>query len=211
VQLELMSQLLAGSAIDSARQQLDRTRGLVREGLAEARRSIWDLRSDSKENETLPARLRRTIHNAVENSAASAYAEKRAQAHVEITGTYMQLADSIENELLRIAQEAVTNTLRHARAMNVTVRLIYDPGQVLLEIADDGRGFDPATVRSSGQGHFGLTGMRERAQQIHRVNGVNGEFTIDSTPGWGTRILMVVPASAAAGQQARQQGKESNG
>lgn len=185
VQLELMSQLLSASALDPAKQQLQRTRELVRDGLADARRSIWDLRSDGKEAETLPARLRRMLNNSVQQIApASALA-----THFEVTGTYRPLAPSVENELLRVAQEAVTNVVRHARANNVTVRLIYDPRRVLLEIADDGCGFDPSTVRAQTHGHFGLTGMRERAQQLR------GQVTIESTPGTGTNVRIEAPTT----------------
>lgn len=183
VQLELMSQLLAVSALDPAREQLDRTRDLVRDGLADARRSIWDLRSEGRESETLPARLRRTV--------AAATQQNNITPHIEITGTYTPLAAATENELLRVAQEALANVVRHSRAANVNVRLLYDPKRVALEITDDGCGFDPAIVRSSGQGHFGLTGMRERAQQIR------GQATIDSTPGNGTRVRIEAPTSPA--------------
>jgi len=185
VQLELMSQLLSASALDAARQQLDRTRELVRDGLADARRSIWDLRSDGKDGDTLPARLTRAVTQAIQQVRPPA----AIATHLDITGTYMPLAPSVENELLRVAQEAVMNVVRHSRATNVTVRLLYDPKRVLLEIADDGCGFDPATVRSTAQGHFGLTGIRERARQVH------GQVTIESAPGNGTRVRVEAPTA----------------
>jgi signal transduction histidine kinase len=175
-----MSRLLSTSAVDSARQQLDRTRELVKDGLADARRSIWDLRSHEKDGETLPARLTRTVQQI---AAPAAIATK-----LDVSGTYMPLAASVENELLRIAKEALTNVIRHSHATNVTVRLLYDPRRVSLEIADDGCGFDTASVRSKATGHFGLTGLRERAQQLQ------GEVTIESTPGNGTRIRVEAPA-----------------
>ncbi len=183
VQLELMSQLLSASALDPAKQQLQRTRELVRDGLADARRSIWDLRSNGKDAETLPARLRRMLDKTLQQIAeASALA-----THFEVTGTYRQLASAVENELLRVAQEAVTNVVRHSGANNVTVRLIYDPRQVVLEVADDGCGFEPATARAEAHGHFGLTGMRERTQQLR------GQVTIESAPGTGTRVRVEAP------------------
>ena len=90
----------------------------------------------------------------------------------------------VENHLLRIGQEAVTNILRHAHATQLKTTLTYKPGQVRLRVEDNGRGFTPAQHEEAG---FGLIGMRERAAQIAAT------LTIDSHPGHGTRIEIVVP------------------
>jgi two-component system sensor histidine kinase UhpB len=89
----------------------------------------------------------------------------------------------------RVAQEAVNNILRHAEARNVSIRLTRDAGRVLLELSDDGRGFD--VQRTAGEAvarkHLGLLGMQERAALV------GGEVNVESAPGEGTRVRAWVP------------------
>ena len=99
VQLELASQLLAHSQIAAAHQQIDRTRAYVRDGLAEARRSIWDLRAITAQH-TLPTRLT----HLVEQSRT-----EQLPTQLNIGGTYRPLSPTVEDEVLRIAQESLTN------------------------------------------------------------------------------------------------------
>jgi signal transduction histidine kinase/ligand-binding sensor domain-containing protein len=177
VQLELMAQLLAQSQISAAGQQIDRTREYVREGLAEARRSIWDLRANTAQH-TLPTRLT----HLVEQSNT-----KQLSIHLTIGGTYRPLAAAFEDEILRIAQESLTNVKRHAEAAHASVDLRYDSSRLRLIISDDGRGFHAADHSLTEQGHFGLQGMRERAAQIH------AQLTIESSPGGGTTVVLDAP------------------
>jgi signal transduction histidine kinase len=88
-----------------------------------------------------------------------------------------------DRELLRIAQEAIHNSLRHARARHLTVSLRRDDGHVRLTVEDDGVGFDPAAaaVRST---HLGLTSMEERAERV------GARLEIRSRPGEGTTVLL---------------------
>jgi signal transduction histidine kinase len=89
----------------------------------------------------------------------------------------------VENNLLRISQEALTNAVRHAAARNIQVRLRFKPTVVRLEVSDDGRGFDPAAETAPREnGRFGLPGMRERADAIH------ARLDIQSDGESGTRI-----------------------
>jgi signal transduction histidine kinase/ligand-binding sensor domain-containing protein len=180
VQLELTSQLLSLSQVDAAHDQLDHTRTLVREGLAEARRSIWDLRATTTDD-TLPVRIKRLT----ENPAAS-----DLTIHVNIGGAYRPLTPAFEGEVLRIAQEALTNVIRHAQATIVFVDLRYQPTRLTLIITDNGRGFSNTRPPD---GHFGLQGMRERAAQIH------AQLTIESAPGQGTRITLFAPIPTKKG------------
>jgi signal transduction histidine kinase len=85
-----------------------------------------------------------------------------------------------EQALYRVAQEALANVARHARATRVTVELSTTPEAVTLRIVDDGRGFDPAAIGPGAT--MGLQGMRER------LTGLGGTFTIDATLGAGTRL-----------------------
>jgi signal transduction histidine kinase len=182
VQLELVSQLLAHSQPGAASQQLDRTRAYVREGLDEARRSIWDLRAITAQN-TLPTRLTHLVEQTRTEPLA---------IRLNIGGTYRTLTPSVENEVLRVAQEALTNIQRHANATEATIDLRYNTNQLNLVIADNGCGFNPSAAYSN-NGHFGLQGMRERAAQI------NSHLNIASTPEKGTTITLDVPISPEKG------------
>ncbi|GHE25529.1 sensor histidine kinase [Vulcaniibacterium thermophilum] len=100
-----------------------------------------------------------------------------------------ELHSELQTLLFRVAQEALTNAIRHAQARNVSLRLTVTDGQIELEIADDGRGCDPAqALRSGGSG---LGSMRERL----RLYG--GRFELESRPGAGTRLRARVPLDAA--------------
>jgi signal transduction histidine kinase len=184
VQLELASQLLAQSQTNAAQQQLDRTRAYVREGIAEARRSIWDLRAITAQH-TLPTRLTHLVESS--NNAP-------LTTQLDIGGTYRPLPHTVEDEVLRIAQEALTNVSRHAHANHVSVHLRYDADRLILTLSDDGRGFRSSDDTLPANGHFGLQGMRERAAQI------NAQLTIESSEGKGTRITLDVPILAAKGK-----------
>ena len=183
VRLELLSQMLRGAqGADACRTQLDETRMLVRESLAEARRSIWDLRSEGAA-QSLPARLGTVVQQAKGSVP---------DAELVTSGTYRPLPRETEDELLRIAQEAVSNVVRHAQAAWLQVRLQYEMERVWMEIVDDGRGFDPLAAASRRDGHFGLTGVRERARIL------NGDVMLESEPGRGTRLRVTVPVTADA-------------
>jgi signal transduction histidine kinase/ligand-binding sensor domain-containing protein len=184
VQLELATQLLAHQQIDAARQQLSRTTAYVREGIAEARRSIWDLRAATAQN-TLPTRLSRLAEQSGSNGLV---------LQLDIGGTYRPLDVATENEILRIAQEALTNITRHAHASVATIDLRYDASHLTLTIADDGRGFSLDQADSlTANGHFGLQGMRERAAQI------GAQLAVIASPGQGTRITLNLPLTSEKG------------
>jgi signal transduction histidine kinase/ligand-binding sensor domain-containing protein len=177
VQLELTAQLLLQSQVSAASQQIDRTREYVREGLAEARRSIWDLRAITAQH-ALTTRLTRLAEQST---------TEQLSIHLNIGGTYRPVAPAFEDEILRIAQESLTNVARHADATQAFVDLRYHSRRLTLVISDDGRGFPAADDSLPGKGHFGLQGMRERAAQIH------AQLTIESSPGKGTTIKLDAP------------------
>ena len=182
VQLELATQLLAHQQVDAARQQLERTGGYVREGIAEARRTIWDLRAATAQN-TLPTRMSRLAEQFTSDGIA---------LQINIGGTYRAIDARIENEILRVAQEALTNIARHSQANTAGIDLRYDSAKLTLTITDDGRGF---VLNGAGvaPGHFGLQGMRERAAQI------DAALTVVTAPGEGTRITLKVPLASEKG------------
>jgi signal transduction histidine kinase/ligand-binding sensor domain-containing protein len=181
VQLELLAELLRMSKIEAAQKHLDLTRGYVREGLADARQSIWALRSQDSGETTLPVKLRRIVE-AEGNHAGNPNLEPR----FSIFGAYRPLPPGTEQEILRIAQEAIHNVNKHAEATHLSVQLEYGRNDVNLEVRDDGRGFSINQAPTAG--HYGLTGMRERAAAV------NGTLELTSQPGAGTTIRLRVAA-----------------
>ncbi len=173
VQLEIVSRLLVSST-DSAREHLNQARVLVRKSLADARSSIWELRSQSADGEDLAARFSR-MANQVSGSGAS-------KVELQIRGAYRPLPPKVENELLKIAQEALTNAVRHANAERINLELAFEGGKLRMTIADNGRGFAGVPNSSGPNGHFGLRGMRERAEQI------DAELKVETAAGKGTTV-----------------------
>jgi len=173
VQLEVLSELLRLNKAEAAARHLNLTRGFVREGLADARQSIWALRSQDSGETTLPVRLRRIVEAENHNGLESSFS---------IFGAYRPLSPETEQEILRIAQEAIQNVKKHAAATHLFVQLEYRPDAIALDVRDDGRGFVPTAA--SNAGHYGLTGMRERAAAI------GGTIEVTSEPGAGTTVRL---------------------
>jgi ligand-binding sensor domain-containing protein/signal transduction histidine kinase len=183
VQLELVARLMPAAA-EVAKPHLDRARILVRNSMAEARRYVWDLRSQELEKKDLPTALNDTARRLTR--------DREVQAAVQVTGTFRALPSQIENNLLRIAQEAINNSVKHAGARRIMIDLHFDSDALQLRVRDDGCGFDPQ--HHNGDGHFGLIGMRERAQEI------GGELRILSETASGTEIIVNVPLSNGDGR-----------
>lgn len=185
VQLEITARLLQTSK-EAALNQLNQTKELVRSSLAEARSSIWNLRSQGEDAEILPSRL-----------AASAKARQPQNGptiEVQIRGTYRPLHRKVEDEVLRIAQEAINNAVRHAKAGAISVILTYDAAQLLLTIVDEGIGFMQPSESFVSKGHFGLQGMRERAA------GIKAKLDVQSELGKGTTVTLSLDMQYAAGK-----------
>jgi signal transduction histidine kinase len=159
------------------RERLDEACNLTRYSLAEARRAIADLRSDELECPELAAAL----PEIAQRLAAA------LQTRIEVIGAPRKLNPAMERNLLRIFQEALTNAVKHAHARSVDVELKFAPHCLALRVRDDGRGFDPESLNPAGSGHYGLIGMRERAERI------GGHLTLNSRPGEGTELLVEVP------------------
>ncbi|MGA2888137.1 MAG: two-component regulator propeller domain-containing protein [Terracidiphilus sp.] len=175
VQLEVLSELLRTNKAEAAAKHLDLTRGYVREGLADARQSIWALRSQDANETTLPVRLRRIVE---------AEGCHGLEASFCIFGAYRPMPPGMERELLRVAQEAIHNVKKHAAARHLFVQLEYGPAEIALEVRDDGRGFSVDEKPESLPGHYGLTGIKERAAAI------GGTLEINSEPGVGTTVRL---------------------
>ncbi|MBV8631177.1 MAG: ATP-binding protein [Silvibacterium sp.] len=178
VQLQIVSRLL-GSSTELARQHLARAQELVRHGLEDARQAIWELRSQSAENQDLAAQLAKMADRVT--------AGTRIRTEVRVNGAYRPLGKRIEEELVRIAQEAVTNAVRHANPELIQIQLRFSARQLQLSVDDNGRGF-AGEAASMENGHFGIAGMKERAQQI------GGTLSLTSTRGQGTRVTVELGA-----------------
>jgi signal transduction histidine kinase len=159
-------------AYPRAGRQLEIAAQTARENLAEARALVADLAPAQLEGGTLPDALRRLSQ------------APGMDATFELSGTPRPLPMATEVVLLRVCQEALANVRKHAGAVSTTVELRYDPEAVLLEVIDDGAGFDPDQVT----GGYGLRGMRTR------VGEAGGTLTVRSEPGAGTRVIATVPA-----------------
>jgi signal transduction histidine kinase len=108
---------------------------------------------------------------------------------VDVSGEAKPLPEEMEQHLLRIAQEAVANTLKHAEANRIRIQLEMGARRLCLRVEDDGRGFEQQEAFRASGGHFGLLGMRERAERL------GGALHLRSRPGDGTEVEVTVPLS----------------
>src|SRR5688572_428931 len=162
----------------SSGDRVRRMRRRVEEYIREARQSIWDLRAPALERQSLPLALREVGTRLV--------ADRPVSLDVSVKGAPQSCSPAVEQQLLLICQEALTNAVRHGSPRRIDVELEYGPKQVSVRVSDDGRGFDPARAEQA-TGHYGVVSMRERAAQVR------GRLTIASKPGNGTRVEAVVP------------------
>jgi signal transduction histidine kinase len=182
VQLEL-----AKSAVDEKRgdalTHIETAGQLARASLEEARRSIRAMRSQLLEQRDLP--------DAVETAGRQLLRGSDVKFAVHVDGERRRLPQHVENELLRITLEGITNALKHALPRRVESSFAYREDTLEISIRDDGRGFAPIAARVDGG--FGLAGMRERAQQI------GGTLDVASEIGHGTAVTVRVPLASPHG------------
>jgi PAS domain S-box-containing protein len=155
---------------------LDTIEDLARLGLTEARRSVTALRPQLLEEGNLSTALDRLV--------TQMRAATDTTLIYKIQGVAYSLPTEVDNNLLRIGQEALTNAIKYARASEIQIKLTYDDAQCCLRVKDDGQGF--AVVTAPPVGGFGLLGMSERAERI------GAQLRIESQPGQGTEIVVIV-------------------
>jgi signal transduction histidine kinase len=153
----------------------------ARDNLAESRRVVWALRPRSIQEQPL--------QRALEELTGRLAEETGLHAHATITGAERPLGAPAETALLRIAQEGLANVRKHASATKVTLTLSYLDDVVVLDLADDGVGFDPAATTAAGGG-LGLRAMRERVAEL------GGHLTVESAQGEGTTIAAELPTNS---------------
>ncbi len=162
---------------ESVQSEVQQAEDAAREGLEEIRRIVWDMRPEQIEKASLI--------EAVEELAARWSAENSVQVKMNVTGTPRSLPSSAETAILRISQEALHNIHKHAQAKNVNITFSFMEDMFVMDIADDGMGFDPSKTSNG----FGLKTMRGRIEEL------SGILTIESERGGGTVIAVSLPIS----------------
>jgi signal transduction histidine kinase/ligand-binding sensor domain-containing protein len=162
-----------------AHQHLALAQKMARHSLTEARRSVMDLRASALEAGTLPSALASAARQWTAGSPLS--------VEVDVSGMLRKLPEDVEQNVLRIAQEAVNNVVKHASAKRVRIQLRTEERRLSLSVSDDGWGFEPSGAFSTAGGRFGLLGMRERAERL------GGQLDLSSEPGRGTQVEVSVP------------------
>jgi len=179
LQAERVEGLLAAGRYDASARELAEMRQALRAAYVDVREAIDGLRMSSQDPGNLTARLTAYLDEFARQTGLA--------ARVMAEPPDIQVAPEIGLQLLRIAQEALTNVRKHAQAQKVVVALRMTTNEIEMTITDDGRGF-PETLPAGRVYHsHGMATMRERAQ------GLGGTFTIATSPGQGTRITVVIP------------------
>jgi signal transduction histidine kinase len=176
IQLDTSVEALRDEEPEEAAKHIRRARELARESLTEARRSVHALRPQALEKATFTDALRATITNTTAGTSL--------RTDFQLNGEPRELQPAIEENLLHIGQEALSNALKHACATRFQAQLSFDSAAVRLELRDNGKGFVVGCANGEG---IGLIGMRERAEQI------GATLAVTSKPGSGTRIIALAP------------------
>ncbi len=185
VQLGAAQRALA-VAPDESREHLALAQRMARESLAEARRSVWNLRAPALDRGDLVDALRSVAVRPLGSDVVVTF---------ELTGEPWPLTTAIESTLLRVAQEALANVARHSQATEARLALVYMADSVQLSVSDNGVGFDPQAAAEDGitpgpWGGFGLIGMRERVAVL------GGSLTVTSHD--GVQVLAAIPRPGSA-------------
>jgi PAS domain S-box-containing protein len=152
---------------------------LAQKTLADARVAVWGLRSPVLAAGDFTAALRTAAEDCVRGT--------KLELEYDVGGAPRPVDPDVEAVVVRVAQEAISNVVKHAEARIVRVKLSFETRRIRLSVIDDGRGFVVASDFQTYGGHWGLLGMRERASEVH------GKLSLISTPGRGTELVLLVP------------------
>jgi signal transduction histidine kinase len=166
-----------------ANNHLELAMNLMSQSQIEVRRSIWDLRCRALEQFDLAGALRLSSRQMIDGTSID--------VQVVAKGRVRPLTEIVEDNLLRIGQEALTNIIKHSEAKRATITLDYGPQTIVLRIEDNGKGFAPEHCMGPHQGHFGLLGISERTKRLR------GRVSLTSAPGQGTVVLVEIPLESA--------------
>ncbi|BCT29694.1 two-component sensor histidine kinase DegS [Bacillus velezensis] len=181
---ELIERIFRDRGTEDGFQEIRNLRQNVRNALYEVRRIIYDLRPMALDDLGLIPTLRKYLYTTEEYNG-------KVKIHFQCIGDTenQRLAPQFEVALFRLAQEAVTNALKHSESEEITVKVEVTADFVVLIIKDNGKGFDIKDAKQKKNKSFGLLGMKER------VDLLEGTITIDSKIGLGTFIMIKVPLS----------------
>jgi len=168
-----------------AKKQLEETMERADQAIAEGRNAVYDLRLSTTETNELPEAV-----NAVGNELS---ANDNAAFDLLVEGEPRELKPIIRDEVYRITREALRNAFKHAHARHIEAEIGYGERLFRLRIRDDGDGIPPDILDRGCPGHYGLSGMRERAKQI------GADLTVWSRTGSGTEVELMLPGSIAYG------------
>jgi signal transduction histidine kinase len=178
LQLDTASKL-HGRNSENSLHHLELARSLMAKSQVEVRQSIWDLRSRALEQFDLA--------RALAEGARQITSGTDIQVQFETGGEPRPLPEVLEENLLRIGQEALANAIKHSQATRVNMELHFERGQISLQVRDNGIGFNQAEAVGPSEGHFGLLGMTERAGRL------GGKLVLESKPGEGTVVRVEIP------------------
>ena len=167
-------------ADSAARPKLSRVLELMRRVIEEGRNAVGGLRSRQ------PGSL--DLQQAFSQIQIELVGHDEAEFHVIVEGTPRPLHPLIQDEIYRIAREALTNAFRHSRAKTIEVELEYATDELRVLVRDSGIGFDPKVLQFGRDGHWGLSGMRERAKRI------GAKLRVLTRPAAGTEVELIVPS-----------------
>jgi len=177
LQLDIAAKLYAQNPTD-ALNHLELARNLMFRSQMEVRQSVWDLRCLVQEQFDLSSALLERARQVTSGTGI--------HVDLKIKGQVRALPEVVEENILRIGHEALTNVVKHARATSVNIHLEFEPQQVVLRIQDNGHGFVPQNAVGPREGHFGLLGMSERIKRL------GGQFNLVSVPDKGTTLQVAI-------------------
>jgi signal transduction histidine kinase len=172
---------------DEARQRLDNAIQQAAEAITEGRDAVQGLRSSAFETNDLANAIAAISEELTKDSAAG----ESPVIDLEVEGAPRRLKPVVRDEAYRIACEALRNAFRHAQARRIDVEIRYDKRNFQLTVRDDGKGFDEGTMQRQPSGHFGLPGMRERAETV------GGRLEVWSKLDSGTQVELSIPGTIA--------------
>lgn len=178
LQLDLAKARMQGEE-GRAKEPVELALRMLRRCQGETRRSISNLRSTQLEGGDLAKAMRYLVDELKAGTPI--------HLELEVVGTPQKLPGLVEHNLLRLTQEALTNGLKHSGASRIEIKIRYETLRILIEVKDDGRGFDPLGKETEKEGHFGLQGMKERAAKL------GATLKIESEPGKGVCISLELP------------------
>lgn len=169
----------------TARRYLATARKMLNSCRTELRQCLFDLRSDTLEEQDFSTAIRKTLDQL----------ETSASISICFNVPRSRLKDTTAHAILAIVRELTGNAIRHGDATEVKIAGCIESGRILFSVKDNGCGFDPEKCDGPVQGHFGLEGIRNRLERL------DGTFTIDSTPGDGTKATISIPLPSSQRQE----------